>query len=53
MTELQERLVKTAVQQIFSDGDLDRIVGEIADRKQDPYSIVEKIVRSAKFGRPS
>ena len=53
MTQLQERLVNAAVQQVFSNGDLDRIVGEIADRKQDPYSIVEKIVRSAKFGKPS
>jgi LAO/AO transport system kinase len=52
MTQLQERLVNTAVQQVFSNGDLDRIVGEIAERRQDPYSIVEKIVRSAKFGRP-
>jgi GTPase len=53
MTQLQERLLNTAVQQVFPNGDLDRIIGEIADRKQDPYSVVEKIVRSAKFGRPS
>ena len=33
-------------------GDLDRIVGEIAERRQDPYSVVEKIVGTAKFGRP-
>lgn len=51
MTHLQERLVTTAVQQAFSNGDLDRIVGEIAERKQDPYSVVEKIVGTAKFGR--
>jgi hypothetical protein len=52
MTQLQERLVSTALQQVFSNGDLDRIAGEIADRKQDPYSIVDKIVRDARFGRP-
>jgi GTPase len=52
MTQLQERLVSTAIQQVFPNGDLDRIAGEIAERKQDPYSIVDKIVRNAKFGRP-
>ena len=52
MTQLQERLVNAAVQDVFPDGDLDRIVGEIAERRQDPYSIVEKIVRNSKFGRP-
>ena len=52
MTQLQERLVSTALQQVFSNGDLDRIAGEIAERKQDPYSIVDRIVRSTKFERP-
>jgi LAO/AO transport system kinase len=53
MTQLQERLVSAAVQQVFANGDLDRIAAEIADRKQDPYSIVENIVQNAKFGKPS
>jgi len=52
MTQLQEQLVSAAVQQVFSNGDLDRIAGEIAERKQDPYTIVDRIVRNAKFGRP-
>jgi len=52
MTQLQERLVSTALQQVFSNGDLDRIAGEIAERRLDPYSIVDRIVRNAKFGRP-
>ena len=52
MTHLEERLVNAAVQQAFANGDLDRIVGEIAERKQDPYSVVEKIVGTAKFGKP-
>jgi LAO/AO transport system kinase len=51
MTQLQERLVSRAIEQVFSNGDLDRIAGEIAERKQDPYSIVEKIVQSARFGK--
>ncbi len=52
MTQLQERLVNAAVQEAFSNGDLDRIVGDIADRKQDPYSVVDRIVRGARFGKP-
>jgi LAO/AO transport system kinase len=52
ITQLQERLVNTAVQQAFSNGDLDRIVEEIAERRQDPYTIVDKIVRNATFGKP-
>ena len=51
MTELQERLATAAVEQVFSNGDLDRIVGEIAERRQDPYSIVDAIVRGARFGK--
>jgi LAO/AO transport system kinase len=53
LTLLQERLAETALQQVFSNGDLDRIAGEIAARRQDPYSIVDQIVRGAKFGKPS
>jgi LAO/AO transport system kinase len=53
ITQLQDRLVSSALQQVFSNGDLDRIAGEIADRRQDPYSIVEKIVENVKFGSGS
>ena len=53
MAQLQERLLNKAVQQAFSNGDLDRIAGEIAERRQDPYSIVDRIVQDTKFGRPS
>jgi LAO/AO transport system kinase len=49
---LQQRLINTALQQVFPDGDLDRILGEIAERRQDPYTIVERIVRDTKFGMP-
>ena len=53
LTLLQERLAETALQQVFSNGDLDRIAGEIAARRQDPYSIVDQIVRGATFRKPS
>ena len=52
MTHLEERLVAAAVQQALSNGDLERIASEIAERRQDPYSVVEKIVGAAKFGKP-
>ncbi len=51
MTQLQERLVAAAVDEVFPDGDLDQLIKEIAERKQDPYSIVEKIVGNSKFGK--
>lgn len=53
LTLLQERLAQAALLQVFPDGDLDRIAGEIAARRQDPYSIVDQIVRGARFGKPS
>jgi LAO/AO transport system kinase len=52
ITHLQERLVSAAMQQSLSDGALDRIIDAIAERREDPYSIVEKIVGTAKFGKP-
>jgi LAO/AO transport system kinase len=52
LAQLQERLVNTVIQQALSNGDLDRIATEIAERKQDPYSVVDRIVRNAKFERP-
>ena len=51
MTQLQVRLLSAALDDFFTDGELDRVIGEIAERKQDPYSIVEKIVSQARFGR--
>ena len=53
LTLLTERLTQTAVQQVFSNGALDRIAGEIAARRQDPYSVVDQIIRGATFGKPS
>jgi LAO/AO transport system kinase len=46
---LEERLVKTTIERVFPKDELSHIFEEIADRKQDPYSIVERIVSSLKF----
>src|SRR5262249_18337420 len=46
MTLLEERLVKTAVQQAFPDGKIDMIVEEIAGRRLDPYSVVDEVIRN-------
>ncbi len=49
MTLLEERLVKKVVQQLFPNGELNKVVDEIAERRQDPYSVVESIVRNSRF----
>jgi GTPase len=49
MSLLEERLVKTAVQQVFPDGEIDRIVEEITARRQDPYSVVDDVIRNMRF----
>jgi LAO/AO transport system kinase len=49
ITLLEERLVQTAVQQIFPDGEFNNIVERIANRQQDPYSVVDEIIRNLRF----
>ena len=49
ITLLQERLVSTAVQQVFPNGELNRVVEQIADRRRDPYSLVDEVVRNLRF----
>lgn len=51
MKLLEERLITAAVQQVFPNGELSKIVTEIAERRQDPYSVVEKIIATLKFQR--
>src|SRR2546426_8615453 len=51
MTLLEERLVKTALQEAFPNGELNRVVDQIAARLQDPYLVVEQIIKSSTFGR--
>jgi LAO/AO transport system kinase len=51
ITLLEERLVHMAVEQVFSDGELNKLVAEIVERRKDPYSVVEQIVRNSRFQR--
>jgi LAO/AO transport system kinase len=51
ITLLEERLVKTAVEQLFPDEEFNRVIAEIAARRADPYSVVEQIVRNSRFQR--
>jgi len=49
ITLLEERLLKTAVQEIFPDGELNKVVDRIASRQQDPYSVVDGVIRNLRF----
>jgi LAO/AO transport system kinase len=51
ITLLEERLVGTAIQQIFPDGEMNSIIEQIVNRQQDPYTVVEEIVRNSTFKR--
>jgi LAO/AO transport system kinase len=51
ITLLEERLVKTAIQQAFPNGELNKVVEQIANRQQDPYSVVDAIIRKSQFQR--
>ena len=49
ITLLQERLLQATVQQVLPDGKLDGVVEQIANRQQDPYSLVDEIIRNLRF----
>jgi LAO/AO transport system kinase len=51
MKLLEERLMTAAIQQVFPNGELGKLVTEIAERRQDPYSVVEKIIGTLRFQR--
>ncbi len=51
ITLLEERLVNTAVEQVFPDGEFNNVIAEIAERRKDPYTVVEQIVRNSRFQR--
>jgi LAO/AO transport system kinase len=51
ITLLQERLVNTVMQQVFCGNELDAVIEQIANRKQDPYTVVDEIVRNSEFRR--
>ena len=49
---LEERLVKSALEHAFPDGALTRTVEDIADRKTDPYTVVDRIIKTMRFDDP-
>ena len=49
LTLLEERLLRTAVEKVFPNSDLQRVVEAIADRKNDPYTVVDRIVNGVRF----
>lgn len=51
LTLLEERLVNTALQEVFPDGELNGVIDKIAEREQDPYSLVDQVIRGSKFKR--
>jgi LAO/AO transport system kinase len=49
ITLLEERLLSTALREAFPDGSLNQVVEQIANRQQDPYSVVDEIIRNLRF----
>jgi GTPase len=49
ITLLEEKLVNTAVEQMFPDGELDNVIDQIANRRRDPYSVVDDVMRNLRF----
>ncbi|HEX4999528.1 MAG TPA: hypothetical protein VFY29_14975 [Terriglobia bacterium] len=49
MALLEERLMNAALRSVFPDETLDQLVAALARREQDPYTVVETIVRTARF----
>lgn len=49
MTLLEERLLSTALQSVFPNGELNEVVDAIAAREKDPYTVVDNIIRRARF----
>jgi LAO/AO transport system kinase len=43
---LEERLLRVIVDKVFPAGEFNRVVDDIANRKQDPYTVVERICKS-------
>jgi len=51
VTMLQERLVQSALEHVFSNGEFDALVDAIVRRERDPYSAVEEILERVRFRR--
>ena len=50
---LRDRLLDRARDACLPDGEFDRIVGEISDRRIDPYTAVEQVLNKIRFGGSS
>lgn len=48
---LEQRLLESVIEEAFPDGELNRVVDEIARRERDPYSVVEQVLQSSRFQR--
>jgi LAO/AO transport system kinase len=46
---LEERLLTAAMQQVFPDEEIDKIVERIVSGQQDPYSTVDEVIRNLRF----
>jgi len=46
---LEERLVDKALQQVFPNGKMQKVVEQIVNREQDPYTVVDEVVRNLRF----
>jgi LAO/AO transport system kinase len=51
VTLLKERLVNSAIEQVFSNGEMNKLIDQIVSRQQDPYTVVEQIVSNSTFKR--
>ncbi len=45
MSLLEERLLRAALENGLADGELNRLVNDVANRSQDPYAVVEEIMK--------
>ena len=48
---LEERLARMAIMEFFPNGEFNEVVERILRREQDPYSVVEQVIRSCRFQR--
>jgi LAO/AO transport system kinase len=49
LTLLEERLVEMTLRQAFPNGELNKIIEQIANREKDPYSVVDEVIRNLRF----
>jgi len=49
MNLLREKLLAKAIEAAFPDDNIEKLIDRIAQRETDPYSVVDAIVRGARF----